>query len=118
MQALDTDVRGEDASAEVRDESCANLSHFLVVVFVWLQLVQERLRHRDLRKEGRFLEAIPRLHGHDAGDDRDGNAGSACRLHPLDEHVHVVEHLREDEVGAGVDLRLEVSHLPLPLIRW
>ena len=48
VETLDTDVRREDLPAEGGDEPDTDLAHLLVVVFVRLKLVQEKLRDRDL----------------------------------------------------------------------
>jgi hypothetical protein len=49
--------------------------------------------------------------GHDAGDDRDADAGQFAAVAEVEEVVVVEEQLRADVVGAGVDLGLEVVHL-------
>ena len=116
VQALDADVRSEDLPAEVGDELRAQLADLLVVILVRLELVQEKLRDRDLGHLRRLLEAVPRLDGHDPRDDGHRDPGGPGRLDPRDEHVDVVEHLREDEVRTGVDLVLEVLHLACGLL--
>jgi hypothetical protein len=62
---------------------------------------------RGAAHRGEALDLFQREHGHDAGDDRDGDAGAAAFFDETVIDGVVEEELGGDEVGAGVDLGFE-----------
>ena len=115
MQPADADVRVEDLAAHICDQLGPDLTDFLVVVLHGLERIKEELRNRDLRKTRRALEAIPGLDGSYSRDDGDRDARGADSLHPVNEKIDVVKHLRENKADASIDLLLEPLHLILEL---
>jgi len=73
-----------------------------------LKCVRDEFGDDSLRKLAHALEAFIAEDGHDAGDDGDCDASSAAVVDPLVKDVVVVEELGYDEVGARVDLLLQV----------
>lgn len=60
---------------------------------------------------GALQEAIPGLDGVDARNDGSSYAGLSYSLHPIDENLHIVEHLGEDDRRAGLNLLLQPLEL-------
>ena len=98
--------------AHIGDELDTNLPNFLVVVLVRLKGVQERLRNFRLCQSSSLLESIPRLDRGYTRNNGNSDTSSTNGLHPVQEDIDIVEHLRKDEIGTGIDLFFE----PLDLL--
>lgn len=68
-------------------------------------------RERRAAHRGEALDLFQREHGHNAGDDRNSNAGGAAFVHKAVIHGVVEKELRRDEVRAGVDFDFERSEV-------
>ena len=60
---------------------------------------------------GALKEAIPGLDGIDAWNDGSSYPGLSYSLHPINENLHIVEHLGEDDGPAGLNLLLQPLEL-------
>ena len=92
----------------VRSVYDARLFHGLRVA---AELVDERLealRHEGTRKLDGSFHLVRVRDGHDAGEHRAGDARVAELVQKAEEQVVVEDHLRGEEVGARIDLLLQV----------
>ena len=108
---MDAEVGVEDLAAHVGDVLRSGLADLGVVVLDRFEQVPQLLRDDRPRKVGPALEGRKSLDRHDAGHDRDGDAGGAEAATPVDKDVGVVKHLGKDNVGSGVDFLLKVPDL-------
>jgi hypothetical protein len=97
--------------AHLSNELRADLSHLIVVVFDGVKGIPESLWNYSLRPVGDPFEMVPVLDGHDSRHDGHRDACGADVADPVEKDVDVEEHLRDDEIGAGIDLLAQVSHL-------
>lgn len=111
VQSANPDVGGQDVSTHVGDELRADRSNTFVILLHGQQNIPELLRHDDTLTLDPSHKLLPRLNRHDPRDDRHIDSCGSNTLDPVDENVDVVEHLGENEVGAGVDLFLQVLNL-------
>ncbi len=111
MQAANVKIRFEDLAAHLGNQSSANRSNLLVVVFDGIEHFVKVWRYNDALALHPSRKFLPRLDGHDPRDDRYGDASNANPLDPFGEDSKVVEHLGEDEIGARIDLLLEKPNL-------
>lgn len=75
------------------------------------EYVQVGLRNRRFGELGALQEAIPGLDRVDAWNDRNSYPRLSYSLYPIDENLHIVEHLCEDDGRAGLDLLLQPLEL-------
>ena len=75
------------------------------------EYVQVRLRDSRLGELGALEEAIPGLDGIDTWNDGSSDAGVSYSLYPIDENLHIVEHLCEDDGRASLNLLLQPLEL-------
>ena len=75
------------------------------------EYVQVRLRNSRLGELGALQEAIPGLDGIDAWNDGSSYPGLSYSLYPIDENLHIVEHLCEDDGRASLYLLLQPLEL-------
>ena len=107
MEAFYSKRCRQDFPTHIRNEFCADLAYFFVVIFMGLESVQVRLWDDRLCNGSRCpQETVPSLNGTDARHDGHCNAGSADGMGPIDEHVGIVKHLGEDEISARIDFLL------------
>mmetsp|Transcript_14659 Transcript_14659/g.34798 ORF Transcript_14659/g.34798 Transcript_14659/m.34798 type:complete len:659 (+) Transcript_14659:337-2313(+) len=76
-----------------------------------LRTLHEALGHTGLAQLRHPLQPAKAVEAHDARDDGDLDVVLAALGHEVEEDLRVQEHLGDDEVGACVDLLLEVDHL-------
>jgi hypothetical protein len=115
MESTNANISVQDFATHICHQLSADLANLLVVVLHGLEGVEEALGYGNFSEARCALEAVPRLDRRDSRDNGDGDARFTDSLDPTDEEIDVVEHLREDEADAGVDLFFQPSNLVVTL---
>lgn len=113
MKASDPDVFRYNSATNIGNHLGSNLSNLLIVVLMGLQSLKEFWRNDSLSQRCCSHETVPSLNRIDAWYDRNSDACCPNGLDPINEHIHVVEHLGENEVDTDVNLLLEILHLEI-----
>jgi hypothetical protein len=105
------DVVVQEVVALFQGEVDADAADHLAIVVATLEGAQKL--GGKAGAAGELGDAFEAAHGgdrHDAGDDRDVDAGERTTFAEIEEVAIIEEELGDDVVGAGVDLRFEVIH--------
>eukprot|EP00955_Chlamydomonas_euryale_P017911 190732-Chlamydomonas_euryale.AAC.18 len=105
----------KDALAHFSPVLNAECLQTCLVVLQRLDLVMELLRHLGLAEAGHALESAICHDRHNTRNNRHINADRAAVLDKLEEDVHVVEKLRDDELTACLNLLLQILDI-VPVI--
>lgn len=117
VQTTDPNVLVYDPPTKLRDQRYTYFAHFLVIILHGLERIEEVLRNDGFGEARCSLEAPPSLDWRNAWYDGAGDTNGTDSFDPVDENLHVVEHLRKDDAAACVYLFLEVLELQVTLMR-
>src|SRR5690606_15625621 len=105
------DRRGEQGAALVGGVRDAGPEHLLRVALGAAQALAQALGDAGAAQLGEALDLLVVGDGHDAGEDRDGDAGRGGAGDEVVVGAVVEEELGDEEVDAGVDLVLEPAEV-------
>src|SRR5690606_18988377 len=108
----------EQAAAQLDGRTHADFAYLFRVVLALLELRQELTRNAGAAHAGEALDLRHVGDRHDAGDDGHVDAPSASLLNEGKIRISVEEQLRNQEVGASVDLELQRIQILLEARRF
>jgi hypothetical protein len=79
-----------------------------IIILDGFEIVPNRFRHMVVVEGDDTFETLVVLDGEDARDNRAGDANGTAFGDKVQEHIDVVEELRDDQIGASIYLGFQV----------